>query len=306
LSEASLPHRFGVHAPLTGGLMKSLQWAVDATCNAIQIFSGNPNAWKCRPWGDADCDGFRAERLRLDLRPCVLHTPYLINLATPDDTNWEKSKQMLRDALGQARRSGSEYVNSHIGSHLGSGMDAGVARVADALIEVLTEDDGDTIVLLETTNGAGNLVGSHFEDLAAVMERAAPVADRVGVCIDTAHVWAAGYDISTVDGTRAMVDEFDRMLGLNKLMCIHANDNRRALGGKSDVHHDIGEGQIGPAAFHTLVNDPRLAHVAFILETPKEKPADDERNLNVLRGYQGVSLTPVAADIIVETHEHSA
>lgn len=286
MENKALPRRFGVHAPLAGGLMKSLQWAVDATCNAMQIFSGNPNAWKCKPWGDSDCDRFRAERLRLDIQPCVLHTPYLINLATPDETNWGKSKGMLADALSQARRSGSEFVNSHIGSHLGSGMEAGVARVADALKEVIGEDESDVVVLLETTNGAGNLVGSHFEDLAAVMERLDGVSSRVGVCIDTAHVWAAGYDISTEEGTCDLLDTFDRLIGLDRLLCIHANDNRRALGGKSDVHQDIGEGQIGPAAFRTLVNDPRLAHVPFILETPKNGPADDKRNLDVIRGYQ--------------------
>lgn len=291
----ALPTRFGVHAPLAGGLMKSLKWALEATCNAMQIFSGNPSAWKCRPWGDADCDDFRAERRRLDIRPCVLHTPYLINLATPDDANWEKSKTMLADALGQARRSGSELVNSHIGSHLGSGMEAGVARVAAALTEVLSQDDSDVVVLLETTNGAGNLVGSYFEDLAAVLDRLNGAGDRVGVCMDTAHVWAAGYDISTEEGTRDMLDRFDRLIGLDRLLCIHANDNRRALGGKSDVHQDIGEGQIGPAAFQTLVNESRLAHVPFILETPKDKPEDDKRNLDVIRGYQRPETAEVAA-----------
>jgi deoxyribonuclease-4 len=290
LDNKPLPHRFGVHALLTGGLMKSLQWAVDADCNALQIFSGNPNAWKCRPWGDNDCGRFQEERRRLDMWPCVLHTPYLINLATPDETNWGKSKNMLADALAQARRSGSEYVNSHIGSHLGSGMESGIRRVADALTEVLSQDDGDVVVLLETTNGAGNLVGSQFEDLAGVLDLLNGVGPRVGVCMDTAHVWAAGYDISTAEKTRDMLDAFDRLIGLERLLCIHANDNRRALGGKSDVHQDIGEGQIGPAAFHTLVNDPRLAHVPFILETPKNAPADDKRNLDVIRGYQGAVL----------------
>lgn len=283
---AALPTRFGVHAPLTGGLMKSLQWAVDATCNALQIFSGNPNAWKCRPWSDTDCEQFHSKRTQLDMWPCVLHTPYLINLATPDETNWGKSKVMLADAMAQAARSGSEFVNSHIGSHLGSGMEAGVRRVAEALTEVLGTDDSEVMVLLETTNGAGNLVGSYFEDLAGVLEQSHTVADRVGICIDTAHVWAAGYDISTREGTLDMLNRFDNLIGLQRLRCIHANDNRRALGGKSDVHQDIGEGQIGPAAFQTLVNDPRLAHVAFILETPKNNPEDDLRNLNVIRGYQ--------------------
>jgi deoxyribonuclease-4 len=281
-----LPSRFGVHAPLTGGLRKSLQWALDATCNCLQIFSGNPGAWRGSAWKDADCAIFRAERERLDMLPCVLHTPYLINLASPDDFNWGRSKGMLKDALAQAERSGSEYVNSHIGSHLGSGMPAGIGRVAAALCEVLAEDDSGTIVLLETTNGSGNLVGSRFEELAAVLQACAPVANRVGVCIDTAHVWAAGYDISTANATSAMLDEFDRLVGLDRLLCIHANDNRKALGGKSDVHQDIGEGQIGPEAFRCLVNDPRLAHVPFILETPKNNPGDDKRNLDVIRGYQ--------------------
>ncbi|HEY3268542.1 MAG TPA: deoxyribonuclease IV [Armatimonadota bacterium] len=281
-----LPKRFGVHAPLSGGLKGSLQWAADATSNAIQIFSGNPSAWKGRPWSGADCAAFDERRRAMDITPCVLHTPYLINLATPDDNNWTKSKGMLSDALAQATRSGSEYVNSHIGSHLGSGMDAGVARVAEALREVLSADGSGVVVLLETTNGSGNLVGSHFDELAAVLDACGPVRDRVGVCIDTAHIWAAGYDISSEESTTAVIDDFDRQIGLDKLLCIHANDNRRAFNGKSDVHQDIGEGEIGPAAFRALVNDTRLAHVPFILETPKENPGDDRRNLDVLRGYQ--------------------
>lgn len=284
---SNLSNRFGVHAPLSGGLRGSLKWAEDATCNCLQIFSGNPGAWKGTAWKDADCAFFRAERERLDMKPCVLHTPYLINLASPDDYNWDRSKQMLRDALSQAARSGSEYVNSHIGSHLGAGMEAGIQRVAAALVEVLSEDGSGTIVLLETTNGSGKLVGSRFEELASVLELCGPVAHRVAICIDTAHVWATGYDISSAEGTRAMIDEFDSLVGLDRLLCIHANDNRKALGGKSDVHQDIGDGQIGPEAFRTLVNDERLAHVPFILETPKNNPADDKRNLDVIRGYRG-------------------
>jgi deoxyribonuclease-4 len=284
---SALPERFGVHAPLSGGLRGSLKWAEDATCNCLQIFSGNPGAWKGTAWKEADCAFFCAERERLDMKPCVLHTPYLINLASPDDFNWGRSKQMLRDALAQAERSGSEYVNSHIGSHLGAGMDAGIRRVAAALVEVLSEDGSGTTVLLETTNGSGKLVGSRFEELESVLELCGPVADRVAICIDTAHVWATGYDISSAEGTTAMIDEFDALVGLDRLLCIHANDNRKALGGKSDVHQDIGEGQIGPDAFRALVNDPRLAHVPFILETPKNNPDDDRRNLDVIRGLRG-------------------
>jgi deoxyribonuclease-4 len=267
-------------------LRGSLKWAEEATCNCLQVFSGNPGSWKGTAWKQTDCEFFRAERERLDMRPCVLHTPYLINLASPDDVNWERSKQMLHDALAQAGRSGSEYVNSHIGSHLGSGMEAGIGRVAQALTELLANDDSGAVVLLETTNGSGNLVGSRFDELAAVLDACAVVADRVGICIDTAHIWAAGYDISTEDSAEAMLSEFDRIVGLDRLLCIHANDNRRDLGGKSDVHQDIGEGKIGPEAFRALVNDPRLSHVPFILETPKNSPADDLRNLNVIRGYQ--------------------
>lgn len=284
-----LPSRFGVHAPLAGGLMKAFQWGMDAGCNCLQIFSGNPNAWRAAPWKEADADAFRAARAEGDMRPCILHTPYLINLASPDDSNWDRSRRMLQDALDQARRTGSEFVNSHIGSHKGAGMVRGIQRVAEALAGVLEEDETEACVLLETTNGSGNLVGSRFEDLAAVLDLLAPhprALERTFICLDTAHVWAAGYDLSTADATRAVLDEFDSVVGLDRLLCIHANDNKRELGGRSDVHEDIGEGRIGPDAFRTLVNEHRLAHVAFILETPKDSPADDRRNLDVIRGYQ--------------------
>lgn len=281
-----LPSRFGVHAPMAGGLMKSLKWAEDAGCNALQLFSGNPNAWQCAPWGEQACVAFHERRMALDMVPCVLHTPYLINLASPEDVNWEKSKTMLSDALLQATRSGCEYVNSHIGSHKGAGMDLGIQRVAQALRETLQADGSPVIVLLETTNGSGNLVGSRFEEIAEVLSLCDDLRARLGVCMDTAHIWATGYDISTVARTMEMLDEFDATIGLDRLHVIHANDNKRALGGHSDVHEDIGEGQIGPAAFQTLVNDPRLAHVAFILETPKNNPEDDRRNLERIKGYQ--------------------
>lgn len=281
-----IPSRFGVHAPMAGGLMKSLQWAVDAGCNALQLFSGNPTAWVGIPWKQELCDQFDAERRARDITPCVLHTPYLINLASPDDGIWMKSRKMLEDAINQARRAGSEYVNSHIGSHMGSGMEAGMARVIEALETVLEADDSDVVVLLETTNGSGRLVGSRFEELAEILNALPHLTHRLGVCIDTAHIWATGYDISTAKATRAVLKEFDNLVGLDRLKCIHANDNRRALGGHSDVHEDIGEGMIGPAAFKVLVNDVRLAHVPFILETPKKNPQDDRRNLERIRSYQ--------------------
>lgn len=271
---------------MAGGLVKALDWAVEAGCNALQIFSGNPNAWKSPPWSDEQCHAFIERRKALDIRPCILHTPYLINLATPDDANWEKSKQQLRDALVAARRTGSEYVNSHIGSHLGAGAAYGIRRVADALLEVLGADDSGVVVLLETTNGSGNLVGSRLEELAEVLSLSDAQRDRLGVCVDTAHAWAAGYDLSTAEATTAFLDTFEAVIGLGRLRCIHANDNRRPLNGRSDVHEHIGKGLIGPAAFRALVNDERLADVVFILETPKETPADDRRNLKRLRGYQ--------------------
>lgn len=285
-TKKSRPRRFGVHAPMAGGLLKALDWVVEAGGNALQIFSGNPNAWKSPPWRDEQCSAFIERRLALDIRPCILHTPYLINLATPDDANWAKSGQQLRDALVAARRTGSEYVNSHIGSHLGAGTEYGIRRVADALLEVLGADGSDVSVLLENTNGSGNTVGSRLEELAEVLNLTEAQSRRLGVCIDTAHAWAAGYDLSTAEATTAFLDEFDALIGLDHLRCIHANDNRRALNGRSDVHEHIGKGLIGPEAFRALVNDERLAHVVFILETPKDTPADDRRNLRRLRGYQ--------------------
>ncbi|HVU67104.1 MAG TPA: deoxyribonuclease IV [Ktedonobacteraceae bacterium] len=260
--------RIGRHMPTNANPVKAANQAQEIGCQAIQIFASNPTAWTPTQGGEEACLAFAEAARALDLSPVVLHAPYLINLAAPDEAVWEKSVTLLRWTLQRGALLGASFVVFHVGSHKGSGVEAGVERVVKAIEQILPTTPPEVTLLLENSVGAGNTLGGPFEELAAVLQRLPDYTARLGVCLDTAHLWGAGHDISTRASTLEVLRHFDEAVGLQRLKVLHLNDTEKALGSHRDVHARIGEGVIGAEGLSTLLCDPRLSHVAVLLETP--------------------------------------
>ena len=261
--------RVGRHMPTHSKMVQAAETASAIGCEAIQVFVSNPTGW--RPTGDdpAMCAAFKEATQRLDVLPIVIHAAYLINLASPDDVIWEKSIALLTWTMQRGEQIGASYVVFHTGSHKGSGVEAGVARIAQGVERVLSESPRDIMLLLENDVGAGNSVGHSFEQLADALRLISPeYQERVGVCLDTAHLWGGGHDIGSAESAKHVLDHFDETVGLNRLKVIHLNDTEKALGSHRDVHARLGEGIIGEAGLRALLTDPRLHHVTVLLETP--------------------------------------
>lgn len=279
--------RFGAHMSIAGGLHRAFARGERAGCDVIQIFSKNQQQWRARPLDAHTIALFHAEQERSGIRAELAHASYLINLASPDDALWQKSTAALGDELSRCAALGIPALVLHPGAHLGSGEEAGICRVADALACLLGDGAGQGVtVLLETTAGQGTCLGHRFAHLAQIIERC-PHRERLGVCVDTCHIFAAGYDIRTRAAYERTVDELDHALGLERVRALHVNDSLRELGSRVDRHTHIGEGHIGLEGFRLLVNDPRLAGLPVLLETPKDDDlADDIRNLQLLRSLE--------------------
>jgi len=260
--------RLGRHMPTNSKPVKAVQIAQEIGCNAIQIFASNPTGW--RPTGDnpAVYTAFAQAVRTCELEPVVIHAPYLINLASPDDFIWEKSIALLTWTLQRGALLGARYVVFHTGSHRGSGVEAGIARIVQAIARILPETPPEVMLLLENDVGAGNSLGHSFEQLGTMLDLLAEYAGRLGVCLDTAHLWGAGQDISSAAATEMVLQHFDESIGLSRLKVIHLNDTSVALGSHRDVHARLGEGIIGEEGLRALLCDPRLNEVAVLLETP--------------------------------------
>lgn len=260
--------RIGRHMPTNSQPVKAAELAWQIGCNAIQIFASNPTAWAPTRGGEETCLAFAEAARKYDLNPVVLHAPYLINLASPEDGNWEKSIALLRWTLQRGALLGATYVVFHVGSHKGAGVEAGVTRIAEAIERILPETPAEVMLLLENSVGSGNVLGGDFAHLQAVLSRLPAYQSRLGVCLDTAHLWGAGYDISTQAAAQVVLQSFDEAIGLKFLKVLHLNDTEKALGSHRDVHSRIGDGLIGEEGLRMLLCDPRLGHVAVLLETP--------------------------------------
>jgi deoxyribonuclease IV len=277
---------FGAHMSVAGGLHHAVDAAVQHGCGTLQIFSKNANQWIGKPLQADDIAVFRKAVTKAKLKFVTAHDSYLINLAAPDDVLYEKSIAAFMDEVQRAEALGLSYLVTHPGAHTGSGVEAGIDRVVAALDEVHQRCPGFRVkVLLEITAGQGSCLGAKFEEIAAMLDR---VKDRkrLGICLDTCHAFAAGYEIHTQPGYIAMFEEFDDRIGLGMLKLFHVNDSAKPLGSRVDRHAGLGLGYIGLNAFKRLVNDPRFAKLPMILETPKEgddgQPMDPV-NLGILR-----------------------
>jgi deoxyribonuclease IV len=294
--------RLGAHLPVGDGLVRAADRAAAIGANALQIFGDNPTAWTRRAGPPAEQDAFRARLAQHDISPLVVHASYLVNLAGPDPDFFERSVGLLAAELHDAPGLGASHVNVHVGSHRGSGVEAGTERLADGIVRALAlaaeagaerpfGDEGPppapVAILLENSSGGGWGLGANVPELAGIAEaidRRGVPPDRVGFCLDTAHAWGAGYDLSDPVATDALLEEFGRRIGFDRLRLIHLNDSKSSLGSRTDRHEHVGAGQIGEVGMAHLLRHPLLAHVTYILETP----GMDE-------GYDAINIARTAA-----------
>ena len=280
----------GAHISTQGGLHTAFERASAIDATAAAIFAKNSNQWKGKELTDADCALFTEKR---NVRPMLTHASYLINLATTNKEFHRKSIAALIDELDRAERLGIHAVVLHPGAHLGAGANAGIDQIARSLDQIHAAIPNHQVVtLLETSAGQGTSVGCTFEELGKMIEL---VDDkrRVGICIDTCHVFAAGYEIRTRDGYARATDELERYVGVHNVGAFHLNDSKKPLGSRVDRHQHIGEGEIGLEAFRLLLNDPRFTRIPKVIETPKTiETVSDRKNLSVLRGLVNADRVP--------------
>jgi deoxyribonuclease-4 len=283
--------RLGIHTSTAASLENAALHAAELGANTFQIFSSSPRMWRARMPDPAQVKLLKAARRRFDLRPLVIHVSYLVNLASADPVIRAKSIAAFRGELERAAAIGAEYLVLHPGSYRGRSVEEGIADFVDALRDAATgfHSSGLT-VLLENTAGAGSHLGSRFQELASIRERASDVTDLpIGYCLDTCHLLAAGSDISTPTGLRATVGSAESLLGLDNVRVFHVNDSKTPLGSHVDRHANIGEGHIPLAAFRRILRHPKLRGKPFILETPIDEPGDDRRNLDALKSLARAS-----------------
>jgi deoxyribonuclease-4 len=278
----------GAHESTAGGVEKALGRGLEAGCDTIQIFVKPPNRWASKALAEENVVAFKDAVTETGIWPVFDHALYLINLASPDDALWQKSVDALTDDIERCEMLGLPGSVLHPGSHKGSGEEAGLARIAAGLDELHTRLPGyQAQVWLEVTAGQGNHLGYTFEHLRAMIDAIAE-PERLGVCFDTAHAFAAGYELRTREGFDATWAEFDRAVGLDCLKAIHLNDSKKALGSRVDRHEHIGQGELGLEPFRFLLNDPRFYGLPMTLETDKGPDlAEDKENLAVLRSLIG-------------------
>jgi deoxyribonuclease-4 len=269
---------------IAGGLWRALERAEALGCGAVQIFLKNQRQWAGPRLTPADVQAFVAARRRTRLRAVFAHASYLINLAVPRSAEWARAVDGFTDELERGEALSLSCLVIHPGSHLGTGREAGLARVASALDEATRRTAGYRIrIALENTAGGGDTLGRSLGELGVLIGQVRR-PERVGVCIDTCHLFAAGYDIRSAAGWEAIVAECAAHVGLERILAFHLNDARAGLGSGLDRHEHIGQGYLGRATFRRLLRDPRFRGVAKVLETPKEpEPLADRRNLARLR-----------------------
>lgn len=272
----------GVHASIAGGIEKAFARAEALDCRAMQIFTRNANRWQSKPLDPHHVAAFREAAAGSPVAQIFVHDSYLINLATPDEEKWHKSKAAFADELERCAALGIGWLVMHPGAHLKRGEEAGLQRIACAFREIFAKSAKNVHVLLETTAGMGTHLGWRFEHLARLIELVPE--HPFGICFDSCHVFAAGYDLSTAQGYAQTMEEFDSLIGCDRIKLFHLNDSKKPCGSRIDRHEHIGQGYIGTNGFHSLMRDPRFSAVAKILETPQgEENAHDLRNLALLR-----------------------
>lgn len=274
--------RIGLHVSIAGKIYESLERAKALGCDTMQIFSRNPRGWQAGGLDAADVARFRKLKKEYGINPVVVHIPYLINLASPDSVLYKKSINAYMEDIRHSDELGAEYFVTHLGSHVGTGEEAGIERFAAALNRIINKVKPKARILLENTAGSGSIIGYRFEHIKKILG-GLDDAGNVGVCLDTAHTFAAGYDIRTKAGLDSTLKELDRLVGLNRVKVVHFNDSLSELGSRVDRHQHVGKGKIGFGAMKRIINSPKLKDAAFIMETPKYTDKDEKMNMATAR-----------------------
>jgi len=278
--------RLGLHVSIEGELDEAFDRATSKGCNCMQIFTRNPRSWHDKPLDEKVVECFAHKVRTMDIQPVFVHMPYLPNLASPKTEVYEKSIESLTKELDRCAQLEIPYIVTHLGSSLGSGKNAGITRIINAANTAFSNSRGDVTLLLENTAGSKNSIGSTFEDIRRVVEGISENM-RVGICLDTCHAFAAGYDLATREGLRRALQRFEQVIGLQRLKLVHLNDSKGSLRSGWDRHEHIGLGKIGEKGFKNILNSA-LGERPLILETPIDETRNDTENLNkVLTLFNG-------------------
>lgn len=276
--------KLGFHISIAGGFKYVYKRAREINCETIQIFSRNPRSWRYKDIFDDDCAIFKKQIEENKISPVFVHLPYLVNLGSSNDEHFKKSFFSLIEDLNRAAKLNAGYLIMHSGSN--PDKRNGIKRMIEAITKALSKVDNGVIILVENTAGGGNELGYNFEQLREILDGVG--SPRVGVVFDTAHAFAAGYDLKTEKGVNETVENIENIIGLNRLHLVHFNDSLAKLGSKKDRHWHIGRGEIG-RGMEFIIRHPRLHHLPFIMETPRYGPREDLMNLEAVRRMIGES-----------------
>ncbi|MCX8043569.1 MAG: deoxyribonuclease IV [Desulfobacterota bacterium] len=280
--------RFGFHVSIAGGLEAAVHRAQKIGCRTLQLFSRNPRGWQSKPFDRRAAQRFRQLTLQYDIRPVFVHLPYLPNLAAADEDLYERSVRVLCDDLWRAEQLGAAGLVLHLGHRNSALPERALLQVAHAINKACTKVESTPLLLLENAAGQGSEVGSSFSELQEIMDLVS-YPERIGLCLDTAHAFAAGYNVRTAKGLATMLDEIERRIGLQRLRLIHLNDAKAPCGSRIDRHWHIGKGCIGTTGMRRIISHPLLTTLPAIMETPKKGENDDVENMKaVLRLARGI------------------
>ena len=286
MNELEKPLLIGAHMSIAGGMDRAFARGEKVGCAAMQVFTKNASRWKAKALTDGDASAFQSAWKASSIGPVIAHDSYLINLAAQDQDLWQKSVEAFLDEMHRCSLLGISALVMHPGAHGGAGEGAGLERIAEAFRRIFAEGPGDVTVLLENTAAQGTYLGGRFEHLAEIMDKVPE--GRFGICFDTCHAFAAGYDLSTPEGYREVMGEFDQRVGCDRIRAFHLNDSKKGCGSGIDRHEHIGKGAIGVEGFRALMRDSRFEEVPKILETPKgDDDVFDLMNLATLRDLAG-------------------
>ncbi len=283
-----IPMRVGLHVSISGSIDLAIDRALDRGCDTFQIFTRNPRGWRFKPLSREEVERFTRKLADSGMDPAVAHMPYLPNLASPKEGVYERSVEALKAEVRRCGLLNIPYLVTHLGSHLGAGVDVGRKRIVDACNDALSEVENDVILLLENTAGTRNSMGSTFEEIRSVID-GIDQEDRVAVCFDTCHAFAAGYDLRTEGALSETLGRFDEVIGLDLLRVVHLNDSKGGLGSRVDRHEHIGLGFIGEEGFKTILRNEMIRRLPLILETPIDRRRDDYGNIRKVRELAKIS-----------------